>query len=165
MAAATIGSDDIIDGQVKTRDLGSQAVTSGKLDSSAVTSAHVKNRTLKQADIKAPVIKTPTFLNNWENYDQSTAHPVKFWKDAMGIVHLEGAVQAGTTLSDIFTLPVGYRPADNYVDFPVITASGAPGDFDATIGYVEVEASGDVLFAEGLTGYVALDSISFRAGD
>lgn len=67
-------------------------------------------------------------------------------------------------MSDIFQLPAGYRPAADYVDFPVITASGAPGDFDATIGYIEVEKSGDVLFAEGLTGYVALDGISFRAG-
>jgi len=50
-----------------------------------------------------------TFQNGWVNYG-SGFPPCTYWKDAMGIVHLEGLVQGGTINATVFTLPAGYRP-------------------------------------------------------
>ena len=50
-AANTVFSTDIVDGQVKTSDLGALAVTSGKLADDAVTGGKVKNASLTGSDV------------------------------------------------------------------------------------------------------------------
>jgi len=53
----------------------------------------------------------PAFAGAWVNFDgapQGTRRSVGFWKDALGMVHLEGLCKDGS--GAIFTLPDGYRP-------------------------------------------------------
>jgi len=53
----------------------------------------------------------PTFENGWA-VTSSSVRSLRFRKDAMGYVHIEGLASA-TNATDItiFTLPVGYRPS------------------------------------------------------
>lgn len=51
-AADTIRSEDIVNGQVKTVDLGANAVTSGKIKNNGVTGADVKDGSLGGTDVK-----------------------------------------------------------------------------------------------------------------
>lgn len=52
----------------------------------------------------------PAFQGTWAN--TNAGHQVaRFWKDPMGLVHLEGAISAGTINTTAFTLPAGYRPS------------------------------------------------------
>jgi hypothetical protein len=66
-----------------------------------------------------------------------------FWKDALGMVWLQGTVTGGSDV--IFTLPVGYRPAGT-----------------ARFSGVSVEADGTVRTA---ASPIWLDGIVFRAAD
>jgi hypothetical protein len=56
-AANTIGSSDIIDGQVQTQDLADLAVTQSKLAPNSVTSANVVDHSLTGADLKGANLK------------------------------------------------------------------------------------------------------------
>jgi hypothetical protein len=81
------------------------------------------------ANAKLPVAAVPVptwtavlggvgFANSWINYGSSFA-TAAFYIDAMNVVHLKGFVKNGTVNTTVFTLPVGYRPQENYV-FPQI---------------------------------------------
>jgi hypothetical protein len=93
----------------------------------------------------------PTFENGWTNY---TATPgwskAGFWKDAFGVVHLEGTITGGTTGATAFTLPAGYRPGTNLF---VPIANGTFGYILST-GEIQPNSSGDV----------GIDGLSFLAG-
>lgn len=98
----------------------------------------------------------PGFLNSWANFG-ATWQGARFWKDPMGLVHLEGLVAGGATATVIFTLPVGYRPSAG-----VLFGS----DMSATVhARIDVESDGDVVARFGTGGtnvYVSLSGISFR---
>lgn len=53
----------------------------------------------------------PAFENGWVNYGGGY-DTLAYRKDAMGFVHLKGAIKSGTGIN-VFTLPTGYRPAGN----------------------------------------------------
>lgn len=55
---------------------------------------------------------TPTLINGWTVYASGAYAPVKYAKDDSGVVYVVGLVAAGSNNlnTDIFTLPVGYRP-------------------------------------------------------
>jgi hypothetical protein len=53
----------------------------------------------------------PPFENGWVNFGGSFS-TAGFFKDALGIVHLKGTI-TGTSGTTAFTLPAGYRPAEN----------------------------------------------------
>ena len=76
----------------------------------------------------------PAFANSWVNYDAS--HPAKFFKDALGFVHLIGWIKSGTVGSAAFTLPLGYRPPQDAI-FPV--------DSYAAYGRVRIYTDGTVV--------------------
>lgn len=97
------------------------------------------------------------FQNSWVLYADGTFAPptlVGFWKDALGIVHLQGMISSGTLNTAAFTLPAGYRPALNTV-FPTGTSGG--------YGEARVLSNGDVYPVSGGTGWFSLNGISFRA--
>jgi len=52
----------------------------------------------------------PEFENSASNSGQETVH-AGFYKDSLGIVHLQGTVEAPTTGQPVFTLPPGFRPS------------------------------------------------------
>jgi hypothetical protein len=97
--------------------------------------------------------QTPTLLNGWVNYGSVYA-PAGFYKDPLGIVHLRGGVKSGTIGLNVFTLPVGYRPA---FDLVFVTSS------NALQGQAVVKANGDIALMIGSSVSFYLDHISFRA--
>ncbi|MDX8400648.1 MAG: hypothetical protein R8K20_10440, partial [Gallionellaceae bacterium] len=104
---------------------------------------------------------TPTLTAPWVCHAPSS-YPVVYARDSLGFVHLRGLVNSGsnTTLSLIFTLPVGYR------NITIFTASS---QLSNGVGRTTVLTSGAVQF-EGLqphtgnaTSWLSLDGISFKA--
>jgi len=88
-----------------------------------------------------------------------TDFPPGFWKDSLGVVHLEGNIArtSGSGPDAVFTLPSGYRPAGT-ARFMV-----APPPEDVAPGglaqIVSITSGGVLIAADSL----ALDGISFRA--
>lgn len=97
----------------------------------------------------------PTLLNSWVDFGGSRK-VAGFYKDATGVVHLEGVIKSGATANptQLFLLPVGYRPAGGRVYF-VTTSNGAFAS-----GFVEI--TGEVYIETGSNVSYSLDSISFR---
>lgn len=98
----------------------------------------------------------PTLLNGWVNFDSSYT-PVRFMKDSMGFVHLEGMVKNGTTTigTPLFILPVGYRPSQAMI-FAGLTSPYAPCGFD-------LSADGVFALSNGNAAYLGFYGITFKA--
>lgn len=75
------------------------------------------------------------FTNSWANTG-GTRPAAAYWFDHEGYLCIEGTIDTGTVTSSAFTLPVGYRPAVNYI-IPA-TANDAFANF-------EVNAAGTVV--------------------
>lgn len=106
-------------------------------------------------------IAVTTFAGTWGNWGDGnySGGQLKFWKDATGIVHVQGLANVGATPSGtIFTLPAGYRPATN--DGHIF----AQVHLDAFCS-VEVLSNGTVNVRTATTanGWLSLD-FSFKAG-
>lgn len=105
----------------------------------------------------------PTFVNSWINYGLGF-NPCGYWKDSYNVVHLRGLVKNGAIGSVLFTLPVGYRPA-NTEGFPVIRAVAPASE----VGRLDISNAGIVLcqaFVAASTAtvdFMFLDGITFRA--
>lgn len=95
--------------------------------------------------------------------------PVAFYKDPFGRVYLRGCAYGNTDWigGAIFTLPVGYRPSQNYK--ATIATTVAPNRGDAT---VNISTSGTVSTVLNFGGPIPttgqnvgfyFDSVSFRA--
>jgi len=91
---------------------------------------------------------SPVLTNGWVNYGPSPQYPsAAYYKDTMGIVHLQGMVKNGTNSQPVFTLPVGYRPV-SYLPFSVVAVD--------LFGEATVEASGSVKLMVGSNGWFSL---------
>lgn len=103
-----------------------------------------------------PASIAPTLQNGWVNFDPVSYTPAGYYKDAQGIVHLEGLIKSGTTTAGtvLFTLPEGYRSSKGRT-FPVASASA--------FGAVFLDALGNVKFSAGSSADFSLDGISFPA--
>ena len=84
---------------------GNAYLTGGTLDSLTAT-----NMTVTQE-----AWTVPTLLNSWVDY--ALGFDLRgYRKDASGTVHIQGLVKNGSAVNAvIFTLPTGYRPANNLV--------------------------------------------------
>ncbi len=98
----------------------------------------------------------PAFQNSWVNYDTSTFRGARFWKDAMGLVHLEGLVKNGAAApSTIFTLPAGYRPGNALIAVTVANS--------VAVSRVDIAATGNVVWQGGGTNaYLSLFIAPFK---
>jgi hypothetical protein len=99
----------------------------------------------------------PAFGSGWRSVsaDDPTYAPAGFFKDATGVVHLEGSVKAVSLVApEIFVLPPGYRPSGR-------EGFSTPGL--GTTGSVDVKADGTVGFNTGTVAFVSLSGIVFRA--
>lgn len=94
----------------------------------------------------------PAFSGTWVNYDTSTYRGARFWKDPMGIVHVEGLIKDGTINTTAFVLPEGYRPGVALI-WPAYTSTG--------VGRLDIAATGNVLPVSGGTGYFSIN-VSFK---
>jgi hypothetical protein len=113
----------------------------------------------------------PTFgVGRWQNLG-GIWQPAAFYKDAFGIVHLEGVVwdNFGLNQSRIFILPAGYRPAASHIFVvtgrEITDAREAHGRIDvgsdgAVALVIRPDSDGDF----GPLAHLSLDGISFRAG-
>jgi hypothetical protein len=103
----------------------------------------------------------PTFDVNWTNVGTRSGvafQPAGFYKDPFGTVHLQGDVQRPTgTDATIFVLPPGYCPTGGIEDFP------AYGDGGTAAG-VAVRPDCSVVYVAGVTTFIGLGAVSFRAG-
>lgn len=109
-------------------------------------------------DTSIPYLIKPTLLNGWQDYLDGY-HPVRYYKDLLGIVHLTGLVKGGAVISHIFKLIDGYRP-NSTVIFPTHAST------NSTIR-IDIFKDGHVYFNyQGQwesTSWVSLDGISFLA--
>jgi hypothetical protein len=103
-----------------------------------------------------------TFLNGWRNF-WNPYTTGGYFKDSQGVVHLKGMVSGGTIglESDcfIFTLPAGYRPAQQELHV-VLTSDGAAGQ---AAGRADIDMKGNVIPVSGNKTWISLDGITFRA--
>lgn len=104
--------------------------------------------------LEAPT--APTLINSWVNFGGSRK-VAGFYKDALGIVHLEGVISGGIVTSPtiMFVLPVGYRPAGGRIYYTTTSGMAFAGGFIETTGEVYIEA--------GVNTNFSLDSITFRS--
>lgn len=110
------------------------------------------------SSIAHEAVHAPTLTNGWVNFTSGFT-TAGYWKDAFGVVHLEGLVKSGTvgttfSTSAIFTLPLGYRPGAIYI-FPAAS--------NDAFGEIRVDTSGHVsAFPPSSSSWVDLDGITFR---
>lgn len=94
-----------------------------------------------------------TLQNGWSNFG-SGYQAARFFKDELGVVHLEGLVAGGSLGAAVFTLPAGYRPSAHLI-LPVANAN--------YYGEVTINSSGQVVsWGGGNSNWLSLSGISFR---
>jgi hypothetical protein len=95
-----------------------------------------------------------TLKDGWK----SAGGPPGYAKDSLGVVHLRGAITAGSDSTVALVLPKAMRPHHNMF-LPVYTTG-------VTMGLIEVFPNGGVMPIGGNdTGLTSLDGISFVAGE
>ncbi|MGH9961575.1 MAG: hypothetical protein ACREBC_31365, partial [Pyrinomonadaceae bacterium] len=86
----------------------------------------------------------PAFQNSWVNFDTANWQQLRFWRDPLDNVHVQGLIKSGFLGTTVFVLPTGYRPAVAPPPFAVDTNTG--------FGRVDVAATGNVSPFSGGTG-------------
>lgn len=186
----TVGSYDIIDGQVLSPDIADGAVTGRKIhapepwQSVAAGSTSGDSCSGGATGVFCSVIQVTsegTFYFPWENFGAPFAD-AGYTRDQLGRVELKGVVWATTQniggsddprTHSIFRLPAAYAPAHTRL-FAVV---GRSGGLDVAAGRIDVRPDGWVVLetdcelnsplnhndcsAKG-AGYLSLDGISFR---
>lgn len=99
----------------------------------------------------------PPFLNGWDNADSELA-PARFYKDPLGIVHIQGTIATPGITNHVFTLPPGYRPA---FTLHFRTDSCCPPAYYGATFFIL--ADGTVTKQQGAYEGVSLEGIAFRA--
>ena len=138
---------DLLNNGLDSSNLADNAVTAEKIQDGAITAEKIADE---------PDWLPVTYKNGWVDYD-TTYGGAKYYKDALGLVHLQGLIKSGTTTSGtaFFTLPAGYRPGVRLI-FPV-TSNNA-------IARVDIQTNGDVTANAGVaSNWVNLSNIVFRA--
>jgi hypothetical protein len=164
---------------VGTKQLKKNAVTTAKIKKDAVTGAKVKESTLATvpsasvANSLSPLEAThivgapgePGFEGGSSNlsFPGVQLNPVGFYKDHEGIVHLQGIAQVGkgASITPIFTLPPGFRPASGHVVIFEQTFEDAAVIGGSSTFLEGIDLSGKVAGAE--EEFANLDGIAFRA--
>jgi hypothetical protein len=96
-----------------------------------------------------------TYENGWASYPKADGFGLaRYYKDTVGIVHLEGVIYGGGGNNYAFRLPKGYRPLVTHAFVVAATTGNSFVD-------VDVYPSGKVLI-NGLGDPASLDGISFR---
>jgi hypothetical protein len=95
------------------------------------------------------------FRNGWTFFPKADGYGrARYYKDAVGIVHLEGVIYGGGGDNNAFVLPKGDRPLVTHAY--VVAATVGDGFVD-----VDVYSNGDV-YVNGVGDPCSLDGISFR---
>lgn len=117
--------------------------------------AELDNDKLTGSPINSGDALIPTLNSPWVNYGAGFGG-ARYYKDAAGIVHIEGLIQApgGSSTSGVtlFTLLSGYRPPDTLM-FVTCNSGGA--------GRIDIDSAGNVIMQSGNTAFTSLSGISF----
>ena len=109
----------------------------------------------------------PPFQNGWANFSDTLLSPLTYYKDRLGVVHVQGDLRHDTTNgcgSIITTLPAGYRPVTDF-GIPVIRQDSG-GTLE--VHRVNVEATGGLFLTFSCantnpTVILSLGAVTFRA--
>jgi hypothetical protein len=199
-AWAALGKNSVGSKQLK-----KNAVVTAKIKKGAVTGAKVKKDTLTGTQINEAKLGTVPNANHAVSADTVASEPthfigapgeppffggasnapgelgvvfprVGFFKDQAGVVHLQGIVKVGKGIPILFTLPPGFRPAQNTVAIQNAFCAedcetDEAGDEETYTRVLMVgsgtvlekfDLSGDVL-AGAEEGLVSLEGLTFRA--
>ena len=196
-AWAALGKNSVGSKQLK-----SNAVTTAKIKKEAVTAKKIKKGTITGTQVNLAKLGTvpsaqlansippaeathlvgapgqPAFESGSFNFGSTegvTLQPAGFYKDHEGIVHLQGLVKIGASsaLGKMFTLPAGFRPANNTLVFVnVFCAPLAEKCSDekstspliiagSNVHLSGIDLSGGVISEQETS--VSLDGVTFRA--
>jgi hypothetical protein len=139
-------------------------IRGSSLANRSVSHVKLKKHTITAQEMRISPARPLVLLNGWEPYADSYDQPA-FWKDALGEVHLKGAIKQPTPGSDeLFILPAGYRPRRD-CNWPAVLNA-------ATMGTIEIHADGSVHVrsfsgeqASAARAFTALNGVSFRPTD
>jgi len=141
--------------------VGQSLVTTGQVANGAITTAKLANGSVTSAKLANPGkyyyvgTKAVPFRNGWADYPKSYGYArVRFYRDVVGVVHLEGVMYGGGGDNIAFVLPKGFRPQFNHA---FVVAAGTGNYTDD----VDVYANGTV-YINGTNDPASLDGISFR---
>ena len=95
---------------------------------------------------------TPTLLNGFT----SAVLPVRYKKDSLGFVHIQGQVENITTNKAVFVLPVGYRPDRRVLFSHVSDLTG--------VNYSLVDSAGTFVYGVGGISWADFGEVIFYAG-
>ena len=155
----SVSSKNIVNGQVKRRDLASGSVRADALKIPAqFTSAGLTDDPADDCGSGS--------LNGWVNIEPQTWNRVGYYRAPDGIVHLRGYTKpCGSHNIAIFKLPPGFRPARN----TLVVANGPNGGRVEIFGLDSPPESaihfkaGDVVPGD-FDDPLSLDGITFRCG-
>lgn len=94
----------------------------------------------------------PSYQSGWSNFGAPLG-AVGWTKDANGYVHLKGAMKGGTIGGVAFSMPAGFRPADD-TRFPVVSNN--------LFGVLTISSIGTVTPSSGSNVSFVLDGISYK---
>ena len=178
----TVFSDDIVNGEVRTKDIHKGAVTAAKLAPQPAWRLVGGGTTTEDQCTLGRVARFcsfdtaagPTNLSPWSNVGQPYA-TAGFFKDSLGFVHLRGMIKNyysyayGGDDQTLFILPAGFRPARRLVLSTVGSDEGVnTAGFD--VARIDVLPNGRVQLVSSCTaagctakgsGYLSLDGIEF----
>lgn len=114
--------------------IGRSSILNNLFDVDAITKFRKEvefEKTIKKIVIPAEL------KNGWYNVSDERS-PLRFFKDAQGVVHFQGRIKGGTTKwgTTILTLPEGYRP--KFLTYGIVSLD------NYEIGHVRIEVNGDV---------------------
>lgn len=101
----------------------------------------------------APAWQTPVFENAWVAFGGGFGPP-SYMRDMVGIVHLRGIAKSGTVGTNIFILPVGFRPG--FTEQFSVASNHAFGE-------LTIYPTGAVVLATGSNVWASLAGVSFLA--
>lgn len=90
----------------------------------------------------------PTLLNGWDIGDVTV--PLRYRKNTLGIVEIQGQVAGGVMAVPIFILPSGYYSTSNLIKIPCTS--------DAVFGYAYINTSGHVIPITGSSAWFAFNT-------
>lgn len=183
--ASAFAATQLAKNSVGPKQLKKNAVTTPKIKNGAITGAKIKDGAIGGAKVNAGSLGTvpsaqtaqsaqtanalappepwheigkpgePAFLNGWSNWEAGSAFAA-FYRDAGGVVHLQGQLGTSNDGTAAFFLPSGFRPA------AVLGFRAVAEDPDAS---VSIYKSGEVLpYCDGAGSCtIGMDGITFRA--
>ena len=164
-AAGKLARDSVGPKQIRADAVRASEQAPDSVDSSNILDASVAPGDLEPSQIKSPTLEDCATGVPWASAVPFNLDP-HYWKDATGVVHLEGAVTCSGTVTPgpIFEVEgVAYRPAQNVTRYAML----ANGLSIAQVAVVDAGTGATIVYDGGTAAnsdnYVSLDGITYRA--